>query len=241
MLKVVLTVDCEKFISFKQGNPRWNKVEKLKGRLNNFLKNFRYNKKGFEIVYNTLVDEKFPATLMIVGNAFKPRKSPKFIEFGYHTLNHLPLTLISDEKLKKEIENKYNLKSITAPMWMIDDKKNPERIFKNLKKEGYTHCVYRGENNGITHFHYNSIKKPVKKNGIICVHVSNFLEGNFSKKKIIEIKKNILKHLNEEKVYLLTTHDFTHRDNTNLLEIVKFLKKLEKEEKIKIMRLKDIK
>ncbi len=241
MLKVVLTIDCEKFTSFKQGNPRWNKLEKLKGKINNLLKNFRYNKDGFEIVYNTLVNEKFPSTLMIVGNLFSPIKSPKFIEWGYHTLNHLPLTLVNDEVLKKEVKNKYDLKSITAPMWMIEDRKNPLRIFKILKKQKYTHCVYRGENRGIEHFHYNAVKKPIKKNGITCVHVSNFLEGNFSKKKIVKIKEDIIKHLEEEKIYLLTTHDFSYRNNKNLLEIVRFLKKLEKNKKIKIIRLKDIK
>ena len=55
MLKVVLTIDCERFISFKQGNPRWNKIEKFKGSINNLIKKFRYNEKGFEVVFNTII------------------------------------------------------------------------------------------------------------------------------------------------------------------------------------------
>ncbi|MBU4070196.1 MAG: hypothetical protein KJ646_04400 [Nanoarchaeota archaeon] len=241
MLKVVLVIDCERFISFKQGNPRWNKFEKFKGKINNLIKNLRYNEKGFEIVYKTIVREEFPATFMLVGKMFKPIKSPSFIEFGSHTLNHLPLTLVDDDLLKQEIENKYKFSSITPPMWMVEDTQNPLRIFNELKKQKYTHCVYRGKNTGIKHFHYNAVKKPFKKQGITCVHVSNFLEGNFSHKKINNLKKDILKNTDKQGVYLLTTHDFTHKNNKNLKNIIKFLKQLEKNNKIKIMRLKDIK
>ena len=35
MLKVCLVFDCEGFISFKQGNPRWNFYERIKGKINN--------------------------------------------------------------------------------------------------------------------------------------------------------------------------------------------------------------
>lgn len=243
MLQIVLTIDCERFISFKQGNPRWNCYEKLKGKANNFLKNFRHNKRGFEVVYNTIIQEKFPATFMITGKFFKPLKSPDFIEWGWHTQNHLPLTLIKGHKIKEEIKNIYNLKSFTAPMWMIEDlnSENPLKIFKLLKTQRYTHCVYRGTNKGIRHQHYNQVTKPFKKAGIRCIWVSGFIEGNYNKKKINNLKQNILKNLHEDGVYLLTTHDFTHKNNKVLLDIIRFLKKLEKDKKIKIMRLKDVK
>ena len=241
MLRVVLVVDCERFISFKQGNPRWNNYERIKGRINNLIKNFRYNKKGFEIVYRTMLEEQFPVTLMIVGELFKPIKSPAFIEWGYHSFGHLPLTLIDDKKLERQVKNIYNLKSFNAPMWMIEDVKNPERIFKLIKKEGYSHCVYRGKNKGINHFHKNTIEEPFMKNSIICVNVSNWFEGNSSEKDIRKIKKHILANLNKKGIYLLSTHDFTHKNNKNLLDIIHFLKRLERENKIKVMRLKDIK
>ncbi|MBU2562086.1 MAG: hypothetical protein KKF68_00285 [Nanoarchaeota archaeon] len=241
MLRVVLTIDCERFISFDQGNPRWKKIEKIKGQINKLIKNFRYNKEGFELTYKTLLNEKFPSTFMITGKTFKPIKGPNFIEWGYHTLNHLPLTLIAEEQLKKEVKNVYNLKSFTAPMWMIEDISNPLRIFRLLKKEKYTHCVYRGGNSGIKHFHYNTVKKSFKKEGITCVHVSNFFEGNWSNKKIKNLKEDILSNLRSEGVYLLTTHDFTHKNTKNLLEIIKFLKRLEKVKKVKMFKLRDIK
>jgi hypothetical protein len=241
MLKFALTVDCERFISFKQGNPRWNKFEKFKGLINNWIKNLRYNSKGFELIKETVEKEKFPCTMMLVGDLFEKPEKNKYIEWGYHTLNHAPLTLIDDKKVEKEVENKWKLKSITAPMWMIEDIKNPLRVFKILKKEGYTHTVYRGKNNRINHSHYNTITKPVKKEGITCVHVSGFLEGNFSKEKIARIKEDILENINQEGIFLLTTHDFTHKNNKNLLEIMSFVKRLETKKKIKIRKLGDIK
>lgn len=241
MLNVVLSVDCERFVSFSQINPRWNRFEIIKGRINNSIKNFRYNKKGFDIVLNALIKENFPATLMFVEKEFKEIKLPNFLEKGYHTKDHLPLTLISYGELEKQVKNNWKVKSITAPMWMIEDIKNPSRIFKILKKEGYSHCVYRGENEGIKHFHYNAVKEPVKKEGVICVHVSNWFEGNTSKNQIKKIKEDILNNLDKKGIYLLTTHDFTHKKNNNFLEIILFLKRLEKDGKIKLKKLKEIK
>ena len=172
MLKVCLTIDCEKFISFKQGNPKWGSFERLKGKVNNLIKNIRYNKNGFEVVCKTLVKENFPATMMLVGSLFPKQEPVKNIEWGYHTLNHLPLTLINDESLQQEVKNIYRAKSFSAPMWMIEDIKAPSRIFSLLKKQGYTHAVYDGENDGIKSFHYRAIKMPCKKEGIVCIHLS---------------------------------------------------------------------
>jgi hypothetical protein len=241
MLQIVLAVDCERFISFKQTNPRWNGFEKFKGKVNSLLKNLRYNKQGFEVVYGCLLKEKFPATLLITGNSFTPLNSPEYIEWGYHSLNHLPLTLIPDEKLEKETQNKFGVDSFNAPMWMIEDVSNPGRIFSLLKNQGFTHCIYRGKNDGKKHFHYNAVEKPAEKNGILCVHVSNFFEGNWSRKRIEIVKQDILKNLNNEGVYLLTTHDFTHRNEKNLLSIIKFVKELEKQGKLKLEILKNVK
>jgi hypothetical protein len=50
-----------------------------------------------------------------------------------------------------------------------------------------------------------------------------------------------MKNLDNKGVYLLTTHEFTHRNNKNLLNLIHFLKELEKQKKIKILRLNQIK
>ena len=38
MLRFCLVVDCERFLSFKQGNPRWNRFEKFKGKMKTLSK-----------------------------------------------------------------------------------------------------------------------------------------------------------------------------------------------------------
>lgn len=243
VLKVVLNIDCEKFISFGQVNPRWNFFERIKGRINNLIKNYRYNERGFDLVLKTLERSNFPATLMIVGSQFSDEeisKIPKILEIGYHTKNHLPLNLIDDKKMLGEIKNELKVKSFTAPMWMIEDLRNPSRIFEQLKKEGYTHVIYRGSNQGVKHEHFNTISRPIKKYGITLVRVSACFEGNSNKNKIEEIKKEISQNLKEDKIYLISTHDFTHKNNKNLMEMLKFLKYLERDKKIEIKKIYEV-
>tara|TARA_Y100000310_G_scaffold338921_1_gene429957 strand:- start:2296 stop:3018 length:723 start_codon:yes stop_codon:yes gene_type:complete len=240
MLKFCLTVDCEKFISLKQINPRWNNLDRLKGKINNLIKNLRYNENGFNLIYNEIKNQKFPCTLMLVGKLFRPLEKFEFIEYGYHSFNHIPLTLISNKRIEEEIKNIYNVKSITPPLWMIEDVRNPERVFKILKKHGYKNIVYKGQDKGTGHSHKLSIRKPEKRFGIRCVYLSNCFEGNSSKKHIQEIKKQILNNLDKEVVYLLSTHDFTHKNLKNLKNLIYFIKKLENQRKIKPINLKNV-
>jgi len=237
MLKVCVVVDVERFISFKQGNPAWNSWQRSLGRINNLLKCFRYNKKGFEEIYKLVIQEKFPATFMLVGSLFAPaKKSPKFIDWGYHTLNHKPLTLISDAELEAEIKNIYNAKSFSAPMWMIEDTKNPNRVFDALKKAGYKITVYRGKNNGIKNTHESRISKPIVKYGIACVYTSNWFDGE-RQYKIKEIIKAIIQNCEKEAVYCITTHDFSNKDMANFKILIDSLKKMEQNGMIKIVNI----
>src|SRR3989344_7781432 len=138
MLKFCLICDTEGFISLRQGHPAWSAFQMLKLKLNNLIKNIRYDKNSFQKVYNIILENEFPITFMLVGKLFKPIPgSPDFIEWGYHSYSHLPLILVDDDTLKKEVRNIYNCKSFCAPMWMTEDAKNPDRIFKELEKEGY--------------------------------------------------------------------------------------------------------
>jgi peptidoglycan/xylan/chitin deacetylase (PgdA/CDA1 family) len=239
MLKFCLTVDTENFISFRQGNPEWNKWGWFKFRINNLLKNFRYNKNGFFVFYEEIKRQKFPCTFMLVGKLFKPIDRLDFVEWGYHTYNHLPLNLISDESVEKEVSNTYRMNSITCPMWRVEDVGNPARIFEILKKEGYKNTVYHGFCDKEKTLYTKSVRNPEKRFGIKCVYVSNYLEGNFGNGKIEEVKNDILNNLDRDGVYLLTSHDFTHRNVKNLREIIRFVRKLEGEGKIEIVTLDD--
>ncbi len=240
MLKVWVVVDVEGFISFKQGNPAWDSWQRLKGRINNLLKCFRYNKKGFEEIYKLAVKEKFPITFMLVGSLFAPiKKSPKFIDWGYHTLNHKPLTLISDDELKEEVKNIYEATSFSAPMWMIEDAKSPDRVFDALEKAGYKTTVYRGKNEGIKNAHANSISKPIVKQGIKCVYTSNWFDGE-RKYKIKGIIKEIIENCEKDAVYCITTHDFSNKNMSNFKILIDSLKKMEQNGMINIVNMGQI-
>jgi len=240
MLKFCLTIDCEGYTMFRQGNPEYTLLQNFKFYINNLIKNFRYNERGFWIFYNEIKKQKFPCTFMLVGRLFRPVEDLEFVEWGYHTYNHLPLIFLSNENIEKETENIFNVESITAPMWRVEEIRDPSRIFNILKKQRYKNTVYHGKNKGVKSFFRKSIRKPEKRFGIKCVYVSNYFEGNWNRKRIIEIKRDILRNLNKEGVYLLSTHDFTHKNSKNLKEIISFVKKLEDRGKIKAVRLKDV-
>lgn len=240
MLKFCLVVDAEKFISFKQGNPRWSNFEKLKGKINNAVKKFRYNENGFEILYKTALKESFPVSFMLVGKLFAPINSPNFIEWGYHTYNHIPLTLINDDSAKKEIKNIYKTKSFSPPLWMVEDSKNPDRIFKMLENEEYKNVIYKGLDRGLLHEHHFEISPPKKRGKLKLIHVSNTFEGNSSNEHIKKLFKDMLSNLNKNAVYCLCTHDFTHKNSRNFLRLASFLKRLEEENKIKITNIKNV-
>lgn len=237
MLKVCIVVDVEDFVSFKQGNPSWNGWQKFKGAINNLIKSFRYDAQGFEKIYALVCRYKFPVSFMLVGSIFKPKaKSQKFIDFGYHTLNHKPLTLISDSELKKETKNIYNAKSFSAPMWMIEDARNPARIFRALKKRSYKIAVYRGMNKDTENMQKSGILPIMKKYGIKCVYTSNWFDGERGYK-VKEILKEIVQHSEKDAVYCITTHDFSNKNLRNFELLIKKLKEMENNGMIGIVNL----
>lgn len=241
MLKFCLVIDTERLISFKQGNPRWNLFNKLKGKINNFLKKYRYNYYGFEKVYELILRERFPSTFMLVGSLFEPKKSPSFVEWGYHTYNHIPLTLVDDERIRKEVKNIYKSKSMCPPLWMVEDVRDPDRVFRIIKSEGYKNVIYRGKDMGLKHEHHFEISKPKKRLSLNLVHVSNCFEGNSNEKHVKNILKEIEDNLDKEAIYCLSTHDFSHRNVNNLIRIIRRVRDLENKKKLKILRIQDVK
>src|SRR3989338_139765 len=116
MLKVCFVIDCEGFVSFSQVNPMWNSLDKIKAKVNNLFKNFRYDGRGFYKIHDVVVREKFPVSLMLVGSIFKPVSKENFIDYGYHGYNHKPLNFISDSELEKEVKNINNAVSFSPPI-----------------------------------------------------------------------------------------------------------------------------
>ena len=236
-LKVCVVIDVEGFISLKQTNPRWNSLEKFKGKINNLIKNFRYDKRGFDKIYNLIKKEKFPASFMLVGSLFKPKENFDFIDYGYHSMNHLPLTLVDDEQVKKETKNIFQASSFSPPLWMVEDIKKPDRIFKISKKQGYKIVVYKRKDDGIKCYHHNDIKPLFKKYGILCVHKSNDFTGKTSNRKMTSMIKEIKNHSGKEAVYCITTHDFVHKNLDNFKKVIYSLKKMQENSLIEIVNL----
>lgn len=240
MLKFCLVIDSERFVSFGQINPRWNYLDKIKGKLNSMIKGLRYNYDGFDIVYRNVLENKFPATFMLVGKIFKPMQSPEFVDWGYHTYNHRPLTLLDDEKVKKEIKNTYKTKSFCPPLWMVESENNPDRIFKMLEKESYKRVIYKGKDKEHADKNNFAIKPLIRRGKLDLIHVSNTFEGNSSKEHMNLLFRDIICNLEKDAVYCVCTHDFTHKNSHNLLKLISFLKSLEKNKKIKINNIKNV-
>ncbi|MEA3329269.1 MAG: hypothetical protein U9Q06_00815 [Nanoarchaeota archaeon] len=240
-LKFCLVVDVEGFSMFNDLHPRWKLWQKFKFKINYIIKDIKYDKNGFYKLYDFCVSEKFPVSFMLVGSKFKPLSYEKFVDWGYHTLNHKRLTILNDEELEKEVKNIYNCKSFSAPMWMIENGEKPKRIFNILKKEGYGIAMYRGTDKEIIEEKHFLKVLPVKeKYGLKIVNTSNVFHGGFSKERINLIKKDILKNINHDRIYCIATHDFANKNMKNFKEIIYFAKKLKGEGKLKIINLKEL-
>lgn len=239
MLKVCLVVDVEGFISLKQKNPMWNFLDILKSKINYLLRNFRYSEKSYYKIYSLVKKYRFPISLMLTGE-FKPLGKESFIDYGYHTQNHKPLTFISDKDLDNEIENRYNAISFSAPIGLIHDINEPERVFRKLKEKGYKIIPYRGTMDGakVASKKVGGIDKPINLYGIKGVYVSAYLSDNGTNWK--QIYNEVVKNSKKDAVYLITTHDFVFKKFENLESLLKSLKQLEKQRLIILQNLEQI-
>lgn len=240
-LKFCLVVDTEGFSMFWGFHPMWGLLKKIKFLLNRALKRIRYDEKGFYKIYKFVLREKFPVSFMLVGNKFKPLSKERFIDWGYHSYSHKRLTSLNDEKLQEEIKNIYYCTSFSPPMWFIENEKNPERVFKALKKEGYKIAVYAGEDSRIMAGKPVCKLSPISaKYGLKVIFPARNFNGGTSKKEILRIKKEILANLDKNAVYCLATHDFNNKNMANFIDIAKFIKRLERGNKLKTANLGEL-
>ncbi|MFH1249420.1 MAG: hypothetical protein V1660_04675 [archaeon] len=246
MLKVCLVIDVERFISFKQNNPEWNVLQNLKKILAYLLRGFLYDQRGYENTYKIICKHRFPVSFMLVGSLFKPLEKKNFIDYGYHTYSHKPLTYLPDKKILGEIKNIYNAVSFSAPMNLIDDPLKPDRILKMLKKEGYKIIIWGGstirnkKNKIVVVPSRKNIVEPKTVEGIKCVYISNLFNDKTPKENIIKMLEEIEQNSGKESVYCITTHEFSHKDTSNLEYIIKRLIELKDQGRIKIVNLRDI-
>jgi len=246
MLKVCLVIDVEGFESFKQLNPEWTLLQNSKKIIAYILARILYDSKGYDNLYKLVCKYKFPVSFMLVGRIFTPKEKKPFIDYGYHTYNHKPLTYVSEKEARKAAENIYHAVSFSAPMNLIEDPLQPGRILKILKEEGYKIAVWGGptirnkQGKIVILPSRKKIEKPKTLEGIKCVYISNLFNDRTPKEKINEMLEEIEKNSGKEAVYCITTHEFSHKNTSNLECIIKRLIEMKNQGKIKIVNLRDI-
>lgn len=185
---------------------------------------------------------------LYAGDFIEKEMKVPFFDLGLHAFAHESLTLEKKETVKESIESavkaskSIGIKPISfgAPFNMIEDSRDPKRIYSILKKSGIRIIRYAGTEEGLRQNHFVAIKKPFKIGGLTAIHVSHYFEGNSSLNHIKKIIKEIKEASNKDVIYCLNTHDFTHKDTRNLQIIINKVLELEQEGKLKIVSMKQI-
>lgn len=167
---------------------------------------------------------------------------------GLHGFAHEALTLedreVLDSIIRKGIEAAKKLgiriKIFGAPFEMIEEEKDKDKIFDILKKYRIKNVAYTGMDNGFVRKRKYLLNKIVKRNGLNFIWITNDFEGVSSKKRINEIKRDILLNKNKEGVYCISTHDFTHKSRRNIGDLARFLEKLKMKGEIELLNLNEL-
>ena len=185
-----------------------------------------------------------------LGDFIEKEMGEEFFDLGLHAFSHEALTLESKESVNGIISSavkaakSLGIKPVSfgSPFNMIEDVQNPEKVYSALKKNGIKIVRFGGVEDGLRQKHEVAIRKPFKKYGLKAIHVSHYFEGNSSK----DLVRKILKEMSETArskrgaVYCLNTHDFTHRNTSNLRTITNYALRLQKECKIEIVNMRQL-
>jgi peptidoglycan/xylan/chitin deacetylase (PgdA/CDA1 family) len=169
---------------------------------------------------------------MYLGDIIEREKNNPLFTFGLHAFSHEALTLEPSESVERIIkEGLYSAKKIgitpksfASPFELTEEESDPEKIFDILRKNKIKRVFYSGTDAGLTKKRYFAVKKPLLDRGLEKIWISNYFEGNFNKKRMMGIIRDIEKNKDRVAVYCLVTHDFTHKSSKNVDLIVKFLK-----------------
>jgi len=182
-----------------------------------------------------------------MGDFIEREMRESYFDLGLHAFSHEALTLESKESVNSIIESavrsakSLGIKPVSfgAPFNMIEDVKEPEKVYSVLKKNGIKIVRFAGVENGLNQRHEVAIRKPFMKYGLKAVQVSHYFEGNSSKSLIRRILRemSLAVKLQNGEVYCLNTHDFTHRNISNLRVITDYALRLQKEDKIEIVNM----
>ena len=185
---------------------------------------------------------------LYLGDFIEKEMKESYFDLGLHAFSHEALTLESEEivescvKAAAKAANTIGIKPISfgAPFNMIEDIKEPEKVYTALKKNGIKITRFVGKEDGLKSNHNVAIKPQTKKFGLKIVHASHYFEGNSPPQLINKILREIDNSVGKNVVYCLCTHDFTHKDTRRLGAIVKKVLQLEKNGKIKIVNMRQL-
>ena len=179
----------------------------------------------------------------------KELKNNKLFSLGLHAFGHEALTLETKE-VNESIVNaglmaaaKIGIKpdAFAAPFEMIEDEQEPNKIFDILRNKGIKKIFYAGKDNGFQRKRYFQATKIINREGLKLIWISNYFEGSFSKRRIAKIIEQIKSNVGKDVTYCLMTHDFTHKNTKNLEIIIKAIRQLEKENKLEILSINNLK
>lgn len=187
---------------------------------------------------------------LYLGDFIEREMQEKFFDLGLHAFSHEALTLESKESIDKIVgasvkaAKSCGIKPVSfgAPFNMIEDVAEPEKVYSALRRNGIKIVRFGGIEGGLKQMHEVSIKKPFVKYGLKSIHVSHYFEGNSPKKLIRKILMEISQTASSGKdvVYCLNTHDFTHRNISNLKAITDYALRLQREGKIEIVNMRQL-
>lgn len=219
-MRIALCVDTESLVWFKP-SPLFGFKEKVIWNINK-LRNYRYAKglDGFWNLYETSVRFQIPITFFCVEEIRMKLSAILYniphIELGSHSVTHECLLGMSDKQLEFEFDGISELvpcDSFAAPMNMIEDINQPERVYSLLKDKDIKIIRYVGTDNFQfkQQYHQDSISPIEIRYGVKCVHGSIYFEGKSNQQHINKVIDMIHQSstLGDEYILCISMHDFT--------------------------------
>jgi peptidoglycan/xylan/chitin deacetylase (PgdA/CDA1 family) len=229
-MRMAICVDTETQKYFTPA-PQFNLKDKLLWEANK-LRRYRYAEglEGFKNLITVLGTYGIPATFFMMESLKNQiRITNPLFDIGSHGYSHKPLTLLPDEELAIEI-GKCTGTSFGAPSNMIEDTNNQDRVINLLKRRGFKIIRWVGIENGLQQNHQDGVAELFKRHGILAVRGSKYFEGTSDEKYMTDLlnyiyaqKENPPK-LPDKRIFVLSTHDFTHKDPTTIDYLIRVLK-----------------
>jgi hypothetical protein len=228
-MRICLCVDVEtkKFLT---PAPQFDIKDRAIWELNK-LRRYRYadSLDGFANLVEVLKALQVPATFFVVeqlkSQAAQIHQNNPLFDIGSHSYSHQALTLLDDNALINEL-NQCTGVSFGAPSNMIEDVNYPNRVIGMLIKRGFKIIRWCGVENGKQQSHKDGVSHVFKRQGILAVQGSMYFEGTSDDNHMTKVLYAIegSKNLSDDYIFVLSTHDFSHRNTNNLFYLLNLIR-----------------